>query len=34
LYFRRYSVREVGECKHASLLNEGRYCEPPYFAKI
>jgi hypothetical protein len=34
LCFRRYSVREVGECKHASLLSKGRCCEPPYFAKM
>jgi hypothetical protein len=34
LCFKRYSVLVVGECRHASLFNNGRCWAPPYFAKM
>jgi hypothetical protein len=30
----RYRVLPVGECKHASLLSNGKCWEPPYLARI
>jgi hypothetical protein len=34
LCFSRYKVLAVGECKHASLLSNGKCWEPPYLARI
>jgi hypothetical protein len=32
--FNRYKVLAVGECRHASLLSNGKCWEPSYLAKI
>jgi hypothetical protein len=32
LCFSRYKVLAVGECKHVSLLSNGKCWEPPYLA--
>jgi hypothetical protein len=34
LCFSRYRVRAVGECKHASLLSNGKCWEPLYLARM